>query len=355
MEIKAGFIDGNITYENWCRSGIKVYKEKLDQEFSVMVRNNNGRNERTWVLGEKFFFTSSGTMGKGKSPVFKWHLFLHPIGTKEEFMHTVLHDTEGNMSFCDGDWSAHEAELRKDKQEQEEEQKQKEVDSILASALEQYQSTYDLIQDKEIFLEQAKEDIYLYRFDAKYEESEIIDTFGEWIDCFINREQDGYGFLQESVEPCIECRYEVTTHTALEVNSHLKEQASLKNEREKEGEEFCATWGSDTKFVELTEEKKARFAEVEAGTCADIELVNEYDLYCKLRADYEELVYRKNKKGLKPTFAAIPAYFAYFCQIVEFAKKYALIDEEGNFLSWDNFNGFKKAVKRYERSLDKSK
>ena len=307
-------------------------------------------------MGENFFFASSGTTGKNNSHLFKWHLFLHPIGTKDECQHTIVRDAEGKLSFCDGDWIVHEAELRKAQEEREEEQRQKEVERILALALEQYQSTYDSIQDKEFFLEQAKEDIYLYRFDVEYDESEIIDTFGEYIDDFTNSEQESREFVHEGVEfEGAECKNEVSAQTTLKHNSLLKGETFFKSEMEKEAEAFRATWGSDTKFIELSEEKKACFAEVEAGTCADIELVNEYDLYCKLRVDYEELIYRKNKKGLRPTFAAIPAYFAYFCQIIELAKKCALIDEEGNFSSWDNFEDFKRAVKRYERSLDKSK
>ena len=475
MEIKAGFIDGDITYENWCWSEtVKVYKEKMDQDFCFEFYNyhRSRRENITRIVGKNFFFASSGTIGKGYSPLFKWHLFLHPIGTKDECQHTIVRDAEGKLSFCDGDCIAHEAELRKheaelrkEKQEQEEEQKQKEVDSILASALEQYQSTYDLIQDKEFFLEQVKEQIYLYRFDLEEREKSIVENFAGWVEIFLKGERELPAFIQDltyesavriypeitamgvpenelrdavesklqwikgekSFGPWItEYKDEIFVYIEEEISGVLNEKQHLEKERKKEAlkakyspaklmemysaklseyvdqeksmaffeklpeealrwtwdfdedaflqrvereidnfsrmeqmkkeaEEFCATWGSDTKFIELTEEKKARFAEVEAGTCADIELVNEYDLYCKLRADYEELIYRKSKKGLRPTFVAIPAYFAYFCQIIEFAKKYALIDEEGNFSSWDNFDGFKRAVKKYERSLDKSK
>ena len=50
------------------------------------------------------------------------------------------------------------------------------------------------------------------------------------------------------------------------------------------------------------------------------------------------------------------SYFNLFIVIVvyiiaELAKKYHLIDEEGVFLSWNEFDKFNRAVRKYEKSL----
>ena len=466
MEIKSGFIDGNITYEKW-RSFLRTmqfYKVKMDQEFCLTIRKNGERNDCTWVECEKFSFVSTGTRGGVANPLlFQWELQLYPDGTKEECRHAVYHYSDGNLTFYDGAFSLNKIKLKKANQELE--QKQREVERILALALEQHHSTYDLVQDKEFFLEQVKEQIRRWRFDLGEREKSIIKDFADWIENFLRGERELPAFIQDlTYESAVKIYPEITTmgvpenelrgaverklqwikgeksfgswiteykdeiseYIKEEIDGVLNEKQRLEKERkkealkakyspaklmemysaklseyvdqeksmaffeklpeealrwtwgfdedaflqsvereidnfsrmeqmEKEAEEFCATWGSDTKFIELTEEKKARFAEIEVGTCTDVELVNEYNLYCELRADYEELIYRKNKKGLRPTFTAIPAYFAYFCQIVELAKRYALIDGEGKFLSWDNFDDFEKAVKRYEKSLCKSK
>lgn len=123
--------------------------------------------------------------------------------------------------------------------------------------------------------------------------------------------------------------------------------------RQKELNDFHDMWG-DEKFIELTLEKRTQFSKVESGECMDDLIINEYHLYKKLLAEYEELVYRKNRKGLKPTFAAIPSYFDHFLKIVELAKKHHLIDTEGVFLSWDEFDRFNRAVRKYENSLIKN-
>ncbi len=455
-EIKAGFIDGKLTYETRLSSLTKIYKEELGQAYWFELYNRNARNDLVRIVGENFFFTSAGTIGRPLAKSFKWRLHLEPVSAPENECHTVFRDAKGNLSFCDGDWLEEQRREEKTKSAEEE----KEVDRIVSLVITRYSTTYELIKDKEFFLEQIEVLIYDYLFDLQEEEEEILNSAQEWFDHFLKGERELPAYIQsltynsfiqeyphlrqlglpeekvreivnggieemqgaESWGPWItEYKEEIYLYFENEIKGCLYEKqqleekkkkeeiiekypveklmekfhnlmsecenvekmkecidSALKNDfkwwrvteeieflqvvekeiirflegekRQKELNDFHDMWG-DEKFIELTLEKRTQFSKVESGECTDDLIINEYHLYQKLLAEYEELVYRKNKKGLKPTFAAIPAYFDHFLKIVELAKKYHLIDEEGVFLSWDEFDKFNCAVREYENSL----
>ena len=462
---KTGFVDGTLTYEKWFCGGTKVYEKKLNEKFEFHLWNQGGRNRLARIVGDNFFFVSSGTVGKVTTPrLFKWELHLNALEAQEEDWHTVCRDAEGKLSFYDGNWIEEQRRKELEKAEARKAEEAREVERIVALATTRYSAAYKLIQDKEFFLEQLREKIYDYRFDLKEEDEEILVSAQEWFDHFLKGERELPGYIKnltyenlvqeypqlgqlglpeeearnvinaainemqsaeswgpwtteykeqicgyfedeikgsvyekkrnetekikevfvqkypieklmeiyslktndcENMEEKREClenalkevfaSWQIITDEAFVFQELEKEidKFFLRRESERKKQElndFYNMWG-DEKIIELTPEKRAQFLEVEDGKCTDSVIINEYNLYQKLLAEYEELVYRKNKKGLKPTFAAIPAYFDHFLNIAELAKKYHLIDEEGVFLSWNEFDKFNRVVRKYEKSL----
>lgn len=462
-DTKAGFVDENVTYEKKLFWGDKYYKEKLSEKFDFCLRNRNGRNVFARIAGENFYLISNGTVGKVTARrLFKWELYLNALEAQEEDWHTVCCDAEGKLSFYDGNWIEEQRREELEKAEARKTEEAREVERIVELATTRYSAAYELIQDKEFFLEQLRENIYDY---LEEEDEEILDSAQEWFDHFLKGERElpayiknltyeslmqeypqlgqlglseeegrdvinavinemqsaeSWGpwtteykeqiywdfedevngsvyekqtretekikeaFIQkypieklvemyssktndcentEEKRECIERALKeifaswriITDETFVfqELEKKIDDYFLLRRESERKKQElndFYNMWG-DEKIIVLTPEKRAQFLEVESGKCTDSVIINEYNLYQKLLAEYEELVYRKNKKGLKPTFAAIPAYFDHFLNIAELAKKYHLIDEEGVFLSWNEFDKFNRAVRKYEKSL----
>ena len=125
----------------------------------------------------------------------------------------------------------------------------------------------------------------------------------------------------------------------------------IEEKRQLEMDAFVQLWGSDVKFIELTQEKKEAFSLIESGGVVDEYTMHEHELYQKLLTQYEDWVTNKKTKKIKPTFAAIPAYFEHFLKIAEIARKANLIDEQGVFVGWEGFNKFKRGVRAYEKTL----
>ena len=428
----------------------KIYKEKLDQNFHFELYNRHNRNFVTRIWGEKFFFSSTGTSGLGER--LKWNFNLHPMGASSNDSHTIERDSNGELSFYDGDYETRMT-IQKAKEKEE-------VEHILNLVLEQNNSIYVLISDKEFFLEQMRENIYLYRFDVGESEKSIVKSSTKCFNNFLRSERELANFVNnltyeqtvkeypkittydlplEEIKSIVECAIseiviekrwgpsisgykqdvygEIEERVISRIQENIQKEIDRKKQvirqkypieklmeiysskliehgeiedikeavqkaiedslrwgekeedeflkdiensidkflqwenRKKDLDDFYELWGSETKFVELTEEKKKKFEDIEKGMAVDEKIFNEYTLYLKLLSAYENFVCRKGKKTLKPTFAVIPIYFEFFKKIASFARETNLIDDRGVFVSWDGFDKFKRKVKKYEKTL----
>ena len=491
-EMRAGFVNGDVTYEKWF-CGTKVYKQKLNENFEFHLWNSSGRNWLVRVVGKNFFLCSNGTVGKAPTRrLFKWELRLNPLGAPKKEWHTVCRDAKGELSFYDGDFFEAQNKAEMERANAKKAEEMKEVDRIVELSIERCNAVYHLIQNKELFLEQLKEYIHLYRFDAREDVEEILGICVECFDLFLQGERELPTFIQslnydkvlqeysaitqlgateeelreivnravadmknaENFGPWItEYKEEIYQYLEDEVEGYVYEKNRLKMaeygekdislnedvngtaykqllaEKEKikaeflrkysveklveiyssklnglnsveeakkcvevalnrvfaewkiitdesflfekigkevenflismEGErrrqeliDFYDMWGEE-KIIDLTPEKCVLFSEVESGKCTDNMIIKEYELYQKLLSEYEELVYKKNQRGLKPTFVAIPDYCDFCLKIFELAQKHYLINEEGVFVNWEGFEEFVRDVKKYEKVLAK--
>lgn len=209
-----------------------------------------------------------------------------------------------------------------------------------------------IYSDIEIEVRQCAEEKKRSELKNKLSLEEVLKIFDSKIK-ISNQQEKIKSQIAETLERALNWNWGITEQAILyEVDTAITR--FLEDEKvEQKIDEFYINWPTGEKIIELTPEKMNVFLCIENGECIDQGFIKEYELYKELYEEYNQFIYRKKGKGLKPTFAAIPAYNDLFNNLVKFALKANIINEDYSFNNFDGIEVFKKELKKYERSVAK--